>query len=236
MEKTILVVDDDAELRQLLLEYLRERGYVVLLADGGAQMREQLAGNKVDLVILDLMLPGEDGLSLCRNLRAQSTTPILMLTARGDEMDRIVGLEMGADDYLHKPFIPRELLARVKNILRRTGDGHGEQAPAHALSFSGWTLDIDARHLVDQAGVVVPLPAGEFRILRLLAENPNRVFSRDQLLDVSSGREAGPFDRTIDVMISRLRRRLQDEGGDTALIKTVRSEGYMLASKVERRI
>jgi two-component system OmpR family response regulator len=235
MEKTILVVDDDAELRQLLLEYLRDRDYTVLLADGGVQMREQLAQNKVDLVILDLMLPGEDGLSLCRNLRAQSATPILMLTARGDEMDRIVGLEMGADDYLHKPFIPRELLARVKNILRRVGEGNGNHDGAHALHFSGWTLDLDARHLVDHAGVVVPLPAGEFRILKVLAENPNRVLSRDQLLDVSSGREAGPFDRTIDVMISRLRRRLHDEGGEAALIKTVRSEGYMLTSKVERR-
>jgi two-component system OmpR family response regulator len=150
-------------------------------------------------------------------------------------MDRIVGLEMGADDYMHKPFIPRELLARVKNILRRAGEGSNEQSKASALYFSGWVLDLDARHLVDPAGIVVPLPAGEFRILKLLTENPNRVLSRDQLLDVSSGREAGPFDRTIDVMISRLRRRLNDEGGDTALIKTVRSEGYMLASKVERR-
>jgi two-component system OmpR family response regulator len=235
MDKTLLVVDDDAELRQLLFEYLGERGYVVLLADGGVQMWEQVKNNSVDLVILDLMLPGEDGLILCRNLRTQSATPILMLTARGDEMDRIVGLEMGADDYMHKPFIPRELLARVKNILRRAGDGREEHGAARALHFSGWTLDIDARHLVDTTGVIVPLPAGEFRILKTLAENPNRVLSRDQLLDVSSGREAGPFDRTIDVMISRLRRRLGDDGGESALIKTVRSEGYLLASKVERR-
>ena len=235
MEKTILIVDDDAELRQLLQEYFSERGYAVLLADGGAQMWEHVRNNEVDLVILDLMLPGEDGLSLCRQLSTQSPTPILMLTARGDEMDRIVGLEMGADDYLHKPFIPRELLARVKNILRRTGEGREEQRAARALHFSNWTLDIDARHLVDAAGVIVSLPAGEFRILKLLAENPNRVLTRDQLLDVSSGREAGPFDRTIDVMISRLRRRLRDDGGEAALIKTIRSEGYLLAAKVERR-
>ena len=234
MEKTILIVDDDAELRQLLHEYFSERGYPVFLADGGGQMWEQLRDNDIDLVILDLMLPGEDGLSLCRQLSTQSSIPILMLTARGDEMDRIVGLEMGADDYLHKPFIPRELLARVKNILRRTGEGREEQRAARALHFSGWTLDIDARHLVDSAGVIVSLPAGEFRILKTLAENPNRVLSRDQLLDVSSGREAGPFDRTIDVMNSRLRRRLRDDGGDAALIKTVRSEGYLLATKVER--
>jgi two-component system OmpR family response regulator len=235
MDKTILVVDDDAELRQLLLEYFGERGYVVLLADGGAQMWKQLANNVVDLVVLDLMMPGEDGLTLCRNLRAQSKTPILMLTARGDEMDRIVGLEMGADDYLHKPFIPRELLARVNNILRRAGEGWEDNRAIRALQFAGWVLDLDARHLIDRAGVIVSLPAGEFRILKMLAENPNRVLTRDQLLDVSSGREAGPFDRTIDVMISRLRRRLCDDGGDSGLIKTVRSEGYLLASKVERR-
>ena len=235
MDKTLLVVDDDAELRELLFEYFGERGFVVLLADGGAQMWNQINNNKIDLVILDLMLPGDDGLTLCRNLRAQSTTPILMLTARGDETDRIVGLEMGADDYLHKPFVPRELLARVKNILRRAGEGSNASAATRALLFSGWTLDIDARHLVDAGGVIVPLPAGEFRILKVLAENPNRVLSRDQLLDVSSGREAGPFDRTIDVMISRLRRRLSDNGSESSLIKTVRSEGYLLASKVERR-
>lgn len=235
MDKTLLIVDDDTELRQLLHEYFSERGFTVLLADGGAQMWDQVRENTIDLVILDLMLPGEDGLSLCRKLSTQSSTPILMLTARGDEMDRIVGLEMGADDYLHKPFIPRELLARVKNILRRTGEGREEQRAARALHFAGWTLDIDARHLVDDSGVIVSLPAGEFRILKTLAENPNRVLSRDQLLDVSSGREAGPFDRTIDVMISRLRRRLNDDGGDAALIKTIRSEGYLLASKVERR-
>jgi two-component system OmpR family response regulator len=235
MDNTLLIVDDDVELRQLLLEYFSERGFAVLLADGGAQMWEQIKTQQIDLVILDLMLPGEDGLTLCRNLRTQSKTPILMLTARGDEMDRIVGLEMGADDYLHKPFIPRELLARVKNILRRASEGRDDIAQARALQFSGWVLDLDARHLVDSAGVVVSLPAGEFRILKVLAENPNRVLSRDQLLDVSSGREAGPFDRTIDVMISRLRRRLNDEGGDSALIKTIRSEGYLLASKVERR-
>lgn len=233
MDKTLLVVDDDAELRQLLLEYFSERGYAVLLACDGRELWQQLEQHHVDLVILDLMLPGDDGMTLCRNLRAQSQVPILMLTASGDEMDRIIGLEMGADDYLQKPFVPRELLARVKNILRRSSEGGG--APARELHFAGWLLDLDARHLVDRAGVAVPLSAGEFRLLKALAENPNRVLSRDQLLDVFSGREAGPYDRTIDVMISRLRRRLGDEGGEQALIKTVRSEGYMLAAKVERR-
>jgi two-component system OmpR family response regulator len=235
MEKTILIVDDDAELRQLLKEYFSESGYYVLLASEGSQMWEQIKSNTVDLVILDLMLPGEDGLVLCRNLRAQSPVPILMLTARGDQMERIIGLEMGADDYLHKPFIPRELLARAKNILRRAGEGARSAVEARQLHFSGWALDLDAHHLIDKEGVVVPLSAGEFRLLKTLVENSNRVMSRDQLLDVFSGREAGPFDRTIDVMISRLRRRLNDDAGDTALIKTIRSEGYLFSAKVERR-
>jgi two-component system OmpR family response regulator len=234
MEKTILIVDDDPQLRELLREYFSEREYNVLLADDGARMWQQIEKNAVDLVILDLMLPGEDGLTLCRNLRAHSAIPILMLTARGDEMDRIIGLEMGADDYLHKPFIPRELLARVKNILRRSGEGNGPAARGRQLHFAGWVLDLDARHLIDSKGVVVPLSSGEFRLLKTLAENPNRVMSRDQLLDVFSGREAGPFDRTIDVMISRLRRRLGGDG-ELTLIKTVRNEGYLLAAKVERR-
>lgn len=230
MQKTILVVDDDPELSELLRDYLSERGYAVLLARDGTQMREQLK-QPVDLVILDLMLPGEDGLSLCRSLRAQSTVPILMVTARGDEMDRIIGLEMGADDYIHKPFIPRELLARIKNILWRSREGTIPDLPARELRFAGWILDLDARHLVDRDGVVVALSSGEFKLLKALAENPNRVMSRNQLLDVLAGRESGPFDRTIDVMISRLRRRL----GDEALIKTMRSEGYLLATTVERR-
>jgi two-component system OmpR family response regulator len=234
-KKTILVVDDDAELRQLLHEYLGERGYCVVLASDGKQMWEQVETNAIDLVILDLMLPGEDGLTLCRNLRSRSAIPILMLTASGDEMDRIIGLEMGADDYIHKPFIPRELLARVKNILRRAGEGAPAATAARELHFAGWVLALDARHLVDATGIVVPLSAGEFRLLKTLAENPNRVMSRDQLLDVFSGREAGPFDRTIDVMISRLRRRLCDDGGEMALIRTIRSEGYLFATKVERR-
>jgi len=235
MEKKILVVDDDPELRQLLHEYLGGWGYGVLLASDGVQMQEQLDRNQVDMVILDLMLPGEDGLALCRGLRAKSALPILMLTASGDEVNRIIGLEMGADDYIHKPFIPRELLARVKNILRRSGETGGTATPVKELHFANWVLDLNARHLIDQAGVVVSLSSGEFRLLRTLADHPHRVLSRDQLLEVFSGREAGPFDRTIDVMISRLRRRLGEDGGEP-LIKTVRNEGYMLATDVERRV
>lgn len=234
MEKKILVVDDDPELRQLLHEYFGGWGYSVLLASDGAQMWEHLARQSVDLVILDLMLPGEDGLMLCRNLRAKSSLPVLMLTASGDEVNRIIGLEMGADDYIHKPFIPRELLARVKNILRRANESGGTAASAKALHFATWILDLNAHHLVDAAGVVVSLSSGEFRLLKMLADNPNRVLSRDQLLEVFSNREAAPFDRTIDVMISRLRRRLNDDG-EEPLIKTVRNEGYMLVAAVERR-
>lgn len=234
-DKTLLIVDDDTELRTLLNDYFSERGFSVLLAENGQQMREQVKAQHIDLIILDLMLPGEDGLRLCRDLSTHSKVPILMLTARGDEMDRIVGLEMGADDYMHKPFIPRELLARVKNILRRTQDNAEVAKEATEMKFSGWTLSVSARHLIDPQGVLVSLPAGEFRLLRALVENANRVLTRDQLLDIFSGREAGPFDRTIDVMISRLRRRLKDEGGEHALIRTVRSEGYMMVSQVEQR-
>lgn len=236
MDKTILVVDDDPELGQLLHDYFSDWGYHVLLACDGNQMREQFKDNQIDLVILDFMLPGEDGFTLCRTLRATSDLPILMLTANGDEMNRIIGLEMGADDYINKPFNPRELLARVKNIFRRTGESSDTkmQKKARKLYFSGWTLDLDAHHLIDADDVVVPLSSGEFRLLNALAENPNRVLTRDQLMDIISSREAGPFDRTVDVMISRLRRRLGNDE-EQPLIRTVRSEGYMLVSRVERR-
>ena len=233
MNERILVVDDDAELRTLLKNYLGEQGFVVAAVPDGEAMRRELAGAGFDLVILDLMLPGEDGLSLCRDLRARSRIPILMLTARGDELDRIIGLEMGADDYLPKPFHPRELLARIRSILRRVQELAGE-APARALRFAGWTLDIGLRHLVGEDGVAVSLSTGEFRLLQALVENANRTMSRDRLMDVLSGREAGPFDRSVDVMISRLRRRLGDDGREPEIIKTVRNEGYVLTAKVER--
>ena len=234
MNKKILVVDDDPELTELLRGYLGNQGFEVTTACDGSAMRKQLAVFQPDLLILDLMLPGEDGLTLCRDLRASSRLPILMLTARGDDMDRIIGLEMGADDYLPKPFNPRELLARIKSILRRAEDHEPHEAALKTLHFAGWTLDLAARNLIGADGVVIALSTGEFRLLHLLAESPNRVFSRDQLMDALAGRDAGPFDRTIDVMISRLRRRLNDDARDPELIKTVRSEGYMLAARVER--
>ena len=229
----ILVVDDDPELTELLRAYLGNNGYAVATAADGTSMHVRLADFNPDLLILDLMLPGEDGLSLCRNLRAASRLPILMLTARGDDMDRIIGLEMGADDYLPKPFNPRELLARVRSLLRRAEFSEAPERPPRALSFAGWTLDLGAHNLIDAQGVVVALSSGEFRLLRMLAETPNCVFSRDQLTDAVAGRDAGPFDRTIDVLISRLRRRLNDDARDPQLIKTVRSEGYMLTYRVE---
>lgn len=235
MNKKILVVDDDPELIELLRSYLGSQGFVVATACDGTTMQQQLTEFRPDLLILDLMLPGEDGLTLCRNLRAVSRLPILMLTARGDDMDRIIGLEMGADDYLPKPFNPRELLARIKSILRRAEDHDSHESAPKSLHFAGWTLDLASRNLIGADGVVIALSTGEFRLLHLLADSPNRVFSRDQLMDTLAGREAGPFDRTIDVMISRLRRRLNDDARDPELIKTVRSEGYMLATRVERR-
>ena len=233
MSQRILIVDDDAELRGLLQKYLGEQGFEVAACPDGEAMRQALASAAFDLVILDLMLPGEDGLSLCRQLRASSRIPILMLTARGDELDRIIGLEMGADDYLPKPFHPRELLARIRSILRRVQELAGA-TPARSFRFTGWTLDMGLRHLVGQDGVAVSLSTGEFRLLQALVENANRVMSRDRLMDVLSGREAGPFDRSVDVMISRLRRRLGDDGREREIIKTVRNEGYVLAAKVER--
>lgn len=229
----ILVVDDDLQLRELLVGYLGDNGYVVRAVPDAAALREVLAVWPCDLLILDLMLPGEDGLSICRALRARSRLPILMLTARGDELDRIVGLEMGADDYLPKPFHPRELLARIRSILRRA-EGHDAHAAAR-LHFGGWTLDLGARHLIDAEGVVTPLSSGEFRLLSALAEHPHRVLSRDQLMEALAGKEQGPFDRTVDVMISRLRRRLGDDGREPRFIKTLRNEGYVLAQNVERR-
>jgi len=231
MSKTILVVDDDPELRQLLRDYLGTHGYNTLLAGDGIEMWRQVAESKVDLIVLDLMLPGDDGLTLCRELRARTSIPILMLSARGDETDRVIGLEVGADDYIAKPFGPRELLARIKSILRRVGEiGNKDASNSRQLPLGSWLLDLDTHYLINPEGVVVSVSSGEFKLLKLFAESPNRVLSRDQLLEVLAGREAGPYDRTVDVMISRLRRRLGDDGREPALIKTIRNEGYLLAT------
>jgi two-component system OmpR family response regulator len=231
----ILVVDDDSEIRALLSEYLQRNGYRVTTAAEGKAMWAALEVKKPDLIVLDVMMPGDDGLTLCRNLRARSAVPIIMLTARGEETDRIVGLEMGADDYLAKPFNPRELLARVKSVLRRARSLPGNLAPEEAgtLRFAGWTLDLKARHLVSPQAVVVPLSGVEFKLLRAFLEHPNSVLTRDQLIDLMMSRDAAPFDRAIDVQVSRLRSRLEDDAKNPKLIKTVRGEGYVLAAQVE---
>ena len=229
----ILIVDDDAEIRSLLRDYLERNGLRATAVADGRAMRAALADGRYDLVILDLMLPGEDGLVLCRELRAHSNLPVVMLTARGEETDRIVGLEMGADDYLPKPFSPRELLARIKAVLRRAQalPPTAIATEARRLHFAAWTLELARRQLVSPVGVVVPLSGGEYRLLRIFLDHPQRVLSRDQLLELTHGREASPFDRSIDVQVGRLRRRLDDDAA--SLIQTVRGEGYVLASEVE---
>jgi two-component system OmpR family response regulator len=234
MNDHILIVDDDPELRELLRNYLSKNGFRVTAVAGGPGMKTALEHERIDLIILDLMLPGEDGLVLCRNLRVDSEIPVIMLTARGDDMDRILGLEMGADDYLPKPFNPRELLARIKGVLRRTRRLPDEPSEVRRFRFNGWVLDTTARHLMTPEGVVMPLGGGEYRLLRVFLERPQRVLNRDQLLDLTQGREATPFDRSIDVQVSRLRRRLRDDPRNPAIIKTVRNEGYVLATSVSR--
>ncbi len=238
----ILVVDDDREIRELLARFLAKHGLRVTTAQDGQQMARVLDGEPVDLVVLDLMMPGEDGLALTRRLRGQgSALPIIMLTAMGEDTDRIVGLEMGADDYLAKPFNPRELLARIKAVLRRSDGGAPSAAPSGGVLaggerffFLGWCLDASTRDLISPDGVVVTLSAGEFDLLLAFVEHPRRVLSRDQLLDYARGRQAVPFDRSIDIQVSRLRRKLQDEAKDPQLIKTVRGGGYLFTPEVTR--
>jgi two-component system, OmpR family, response regulator len=233
----LLIVDDDPEICQLVSQFLEPHGFRVSSAADGIAMRQVLARASVDLVILDLMLPHEDGLSLCRQLRASSEIPIIFLTAAGSEADRVVGLEMGADDYLAKPFSSRELLARVRAVLRRTSAHPStpkEAAQRSGLfSFSGWTLDTGRRQLRSPDGVLVELTGGEYELLSAFLKNPHAVLNRDQLLDETRGRIAGPFDRTIDVQVGRLRRKIEADPKNPELIKTVRGGGYVLASNVE---
>ncbi len=234
----ILIVDDDAEIRQLLKTYLEKHGLRASTAENGIAMRDVLSKASIDLIVLDLMMPGEDGLSLCRKLRVDSHTPIIMLTALGEETDRIVGLEMGADDYLAKPFNPRELLARINSVLRRVRilpDSAVQTEAKGKLHFADLTLDTVARHLISAEGVVIPLSGGEYRLLRVFLDRPNRVMSRDQLLGLVSGKEAVPYDRSIDVQVGRLRKRLGDDSREPRLIKTVRSAGYVFTANVEQQ-
>ncbi|WP_421284027.1 response regulator [Aeromonas veronii] len=230
----ILVVDDHSEIRDLLKRFLEQHGLRVSCARDGKEMKRLLEEREFDLLVLDLMMPGEDGLTLCRELRVKSNLPIIMLTAMGEETDRIIGLEMGADDYLAKPFNPRELLARIKAVMRRT---QAETQPAtetltRDLRFDRWLLDVNRRELVDEDGVGLSLSTAEFDLLKVFLERPQRVLSRDQLLDQARGREAVAFDRAIDTLVSRLRRKLERDPKNPELIKTIWGGGYMFSADV----
>ena len=234
----ILIVDDDREIRELVGNYLTKNGLRSTVVADGRQMRSFLEANTVDLIVLDIMLPGDDGLVLCRELRAgkHKAIPILMLTARDDQTDRILGLEMGADDYLTNPFAARELLARINAVLRRT-----RMLPPNLLitetgrllAFGRWRLDTTARHLLDEDDTMVALSGAEYRLLRVFLDHPQRVLSRDQLLNLTQGRDADLFDRSIDLLVSRLRQRLLDDSREPTYIKTVRNEGYVFSFAVE---
>ena len=231
----ILVVDDDREIRDLLSKFLERQGLRVTAARDAREARRLWPLGRYHLVVLDLMMPGESGLDLAKWLRTQGEVPIVMLTAMGEETDRIVGLELGADDYVGKPFNPRELLARIRAVLRRANGEPGAAKPlsAQAIRFAGWTLEPGRRRLLNPDGAEVPLTGGEYELLQVLVERPNRVLTRDMLMDLLRGRQAGPFDRAIDVAVSRLRRKLEDDGRNPNLIKTVRGGGYVLAATVE---
>ena len=230
----ILIVDDHREIRDLVSRALAKERFRVSTAADGREMRKVMADARIDLVVLDLMLPGEDGFSLCRALRAESNVPIIMLTAKGDEIDRVVGLELGADDYVAKPFGSRELIARIRAVLRRTRNDHSPDHPNHVAGyrFERWRLDTGARELLREDGVTVPLSTGEYDLLLVLVERPQRVLSRDQLLDLARGRAASAFDRSIDTQVSRLRKKLEADPGRPEIIKTVWGGGYMFAPAV----
>ncbi len=233
----ILIIDDDREIRELLTRFLERQGFRVSGVRDAREARRVWPNGHFQLIVLDLMLPGEGGLDLARWLRSMSDVPIVMLTAMGEETDRIIGLELGADDYMPKPFNPRELLARIRAVLRRAGDASERRSdpPLKAIEFGGWTLEPTRRRLLNPEGVEVPLTGGEYDLLTALVDRANRVLTRDMLLDLLRGRQAGPFDRAIDVAVSRLRRKLEDDGRNARLIKTVRGGGYVLAAEVKRQ-
>jgi two-component system OmpR family response regulator len=235
MNPHILIVDDHREIRDLVSRALTKEGFRVSTAADGRAMRKTLADSRIDLILLDLMMPGEDGLSLCRSLRAQSDIPVIMLTAKGEEIDRVVGLEMGADDYLPKPFGSRELIARIRAVLRR-GHRHDQpkaEKPVH-YHFDRWRLDIAARELLRDDGVTVPLSTGEYDLLMAFVERPQRVLNRDQLLDLARGRAASTFDRSIDTQVSRLRKKIERDPADPKIIKTVWGGGYSFTAAVSQ--
>ncbi|MGI9493749.1 MAG: response regulator [Geminicoccaceae bacterium] len=230
----VLVVDDHRDIRDLLAKYLSKHGYRVSVADGGQAMKKTIASSAIDLVVLDLMMPGEDGLTLCRDLRAKTELPVIMLTAMGEETDRVIGLEMGADDYLTKPFNPRELLARIKAVLRRTNSlpQPRGQLDSGRLRFDRWVLDTAQRELIGEDGVALPLSTAEFLLLSAFIQHPKMVLSRDQLLDLTRGRTSSVFDRSIDNQVSRLRRKIEADPKKPELIKTVWGGGYRFTPEV----
>ena len=230
----VVIVDDEREICDLVENYLSAEGYRVSAANDATELRRIMARSSPGLVILDLMLPGEDGLTLARSLREESGVGIIMLTGRSDAVDRIIGLEMGADDYLPKPFHLRELLARVKSVLRRISRAAESAAsPRPRASFEGWLLDLSSRDLVSPSGEEVRLTTGEFDLLAAFVANSKQVLTRDRLLDLARNREAGPFDRTIDVQVGRLRRKLGDDPQRPTMIKTVRGSGYIFTPRVD---
>ncbi|HUB62846.1 MAG TPA: response regulator [Methylocella sp.] len=237
----VLVVDDEPRIRTLLRRYLAEEGYKVSDAGDGAAMRNILEREAIDLVLLDLMMPGEDGLTLARLIRQQSQIPIIMLTGKSDLIDRVVGLETGADDYITKPFELREVLARIRTVMRRAGPRNAAAASSSAagemaseiLVFEGWRFDLLRRELRRQTGEIVPLTAGEFELLCAFARHPNRVLNRDQLIDLVKGRDWAAYDRGVDTQVMRLRKKIEADPGSPSLIKTVRGAGYVFAAAVK---
>lgn len=233
----ILVVDDDQGIRDLLGRFLRQHGYETSLAENGDQMRANIQSKSIDLIILDIMMPGDDGMTLCRDLRAHSSIPIIMLTAISEEVERILGLEMGADDYLSKPFNPRELLARIKAVLRRSAtvsQARAESEASATYQFANWRLDVLGRRLFSPDALEVSLSCGEYNLLLAFLKRPKQVLSRDHLLDLTKNRLAGPYDRSIDIQISRLRHKIEKNPKQPQLIRTIRGGGYMLSTAVER--
>jgi two-component system OmpR family response regulator len=228
----IAVVEDDPEISRMMVNCMTEHGFVVSPARTGRDLDRLLSDSKIDLVVLDVGLPGEDGLSICRRLRGQSTVPIIMVTARGNDTDRIVGLELGADDYLPKPFNPRELVARVRAVMRRATTESSNPKEPTAMRFDGWRLDMARRQLVDPLGNMRSLTSGEFNVLAIFCQHPRQVLSRDNLLDLLHGRAAAVFDRSVDVLISRLRRKIEPKVKDPSYIKTVRYGGYFFTPAV----
>lgn len=234
-EPHIIVVDDHADIRDPLAKYLSKNGFRVSSAGNAEKAREILKAAAPDLIVLDVMMPGEDGLSLCRYLREATDIPVIMLTAMAEDTDRIVGLEVGADDYVTKPFNPRELLARIKAVLRRTRavPKRDEPLPATRIRFAHWILDDTRRELIDEAGTAVPLSTAEHKLLRVLLQRPGMVLNRDQLLDLTAGRDAQPFDRSIDNQVSRLRKKLERDPKKPEILQTVWGGGYRFVAEVE---